>query len=142
MHQQVRTRTTKSREDDAERPDEGLLDILSLLKNVNLRSAGGTNLDDGGEFVFSVHHAEGDDTADQQAADILTVKGYAASVYRVEYCLVDDRKGALLDCIRSKAAELDEPIVEVHVLTSERDRRVPVQIVTRSMLSQRNVDTA
>jgi len=137
MHQQVRTSTTRNRGEDAAKPRPGgLHEILSLLQGVNLRSAGGTNLDNGGMFVFSVHHEEGDDTADQRACDVLEAKGYEAEVYPVSYCLVDDREGALLECIESRAAELKEPILELHVLTSEPDGRVPVQIVTRSMLSR------
>ena len=145
MHQQVRTFTIKSRTDEGAVPEEeGLLDILSILEDLNLRSAGGTNLDEGGEFVFSVRHEEGDDTADIDARDRLRAEGYdSAEVYTVDYCLVDDTKGALLKCIKSKAAELKEPIVEVHVLTSEQDDgRVPVQIVTRSMLARDKTNTA
>lgn len=137
MHQQVRTSTIKTAtNDDAAEKEGSLVDILSILKGVNLRSAGGSNLDEGGEFVFSVHHDEGDDSADERAADLLRRKRYEPTVYKVEYCLVDDREGALLECLQSKETELGEPIVEVHVLTSEPDGRVPVQIVTRSMLSR------
>jgi len=144
MHQQVRTFTTKSRDDESALPEEGgLLDILSILKEFNLRSAGGTNLDQGGQFVFSVRHKPGDDTQDQRARDRLQDEGYkSAEVYTVTYCLVDDTEGALLRCIESKAAELKEPIVEVHVLTSERSGRVPVQLVTGPMLDRGKTSTA
>ena len=139
MHQQVRTMTRKARSESAgAKPDEGsLIDILTLLKETNLRSAGGKDLDRRGEFVFSVHHADGDDTADQRACDILKGKGYPAEVFQVEYCLVDDQEGALLACIESTWPMMKQPVVELHVGTAEEsDGRVPVQIVTRSMIER------
>ena len=77
MHQQVRTMTRKAPSDSAgAKPDEGsLIDILTLLKDTNLRSAGGKDLDRRGEFVFSVDHDDGDDTADQRACAVLKEQG-------------------------------------------------------------------
>ena len=139
MHQQVRTMTKKTRSENAgAKPDEGsLIDILTLLQGTNLRSAGGKDLDRRGEFVFSVHHADRDDTADQQACDLLRANGYPAEVFQVEYCLVDDQAGALLACIESSVAVMKQPVMEIHVGTAdESDGRVPVQIVRRSMIAR------
>lgn len=139
MHQQVRTMTRKAPSDSAgAKPDEGsLIDILTLLKDTNLRSAGGKDLDRRGEFVFSVHHDDGDDTADQRACAVLKSKGYPAEVFQVKYCLVNDSEGALLECIEKTLADTKEPVVELHVGTAEEsDGRVPVQIVTRSMIER------
>ena len=83
-----------------------------------------------------MHHDDGDDTADEKARNILNGEGYEAEVFQVRYCVLEDREGALLECIESTAAEMKEPVIEVHVLTAEPDRRVPVQIVTRSMLNR------
>jgi hypothetical protein len=139
MHQQVRTMTRKAPSDSAgAKPDEGsLIDILTILRTTNLRSVGGKDLDRRGEFVFSVHHEEGDDSADLAARDVLRDKGYRAELFKVECCLLEDEEGALLKCIENTKAETKEPVVELHVGTAEKsDGRIPVQIVTRSMIER------
>ena len=141
MHQQVRTSTRKRPQSDGPgtlAADRGsLIEILEILdaERVNMRTAGGRDLDRGGQFVFAVHHGEHDDGTpddgpDQEAKKLLDGKGYRAEVVGVEHCLVDDRPGSLLACIRNTEA-VAGPIFEIFVGTSESDGRVPVQITTR-----------
>ena len=138
MHQQVRTSITKSRSDGSRGElDEGdLVEILRLLKVKNLRSAGRVKLDDRDEFVFSVRHRKGDDTQDQSACDILKNEGYDARVCKVSHLLLDDEEGALLAFVEQVENDEKEPAIEVHILTSEPNKQVPVQVVTRSMLNR------
>ena len=59
----------------------------------------------------------------------------------MKYCLVNDSEGALLECIEKTLADTKEPVVELHVGTAEEsDGRVPVQIVTRSMIERGRPD--
>jgi hypothetical protein len=138
MHQQVRTSIRKTRSDGARGGlDEGdLVEILRLLKVKNLRSAGRVRLDDSDEFVFSVRHRKGDDTQDQHACKILTDEGYDARVCEVRHLLLDDEEGALLAFVEQVENDEEEPAIEVHILTSEPNKMVPVQVVTRSMVER------
>jgi hypothetical protein len=137
MHQQVRVsirRTSTSGPSVA--LDEGsLVDILTLLQGKNLRSGARMNFESGGEFVFSVRHARNDDTADQEACDILNDDRFQARLVKVREFLLDDREGALLRCIRSFEVRAREPVIEVHVGAPEPNGKVPVQLVTRTMLN-------
>ena len=138
MHQQVRLSTLKARRATAGvTADEGsVVGILTLLKKMNLRSAGRTYLAEGGEFVFSVRHEGNDGRADQRACNLLKRNKYEAKVYEVESRLLEDREGALVEYINEIETAMDEPVIEVHVLTPEPDGQVPVQLVTRSMLNR------
>ena len=82
MHQQVRCliRSTRTASARATLDEESLVEILTLLSGTQLRSAGRVHADGGGEFVFSVDHRPGDDSADNDARDIL--RDYGAEVYR------------------------------------------------------------
>jgi hypothetical protein len=110
----------------------GLVDILQRLleADVNLRTAGGRDLDAGGTFVFSVHHAEGDDEPDHQAAGLLRDHGYDAEVVKVRECVVSDEPGSLLNCIQE--AEAESPVYEIFVGTPDEEGHIPIQIVTRA----------
>jgi hypothetical protein len=110
----------------------GLVDILRTLLDagVNLRTAGGRDLDKGGDFVFAVHHRDGDDDPDYEAAKLLREKGYTAEVYRVRDCIVSDEPGSLLRCLEETERERG-PIYEIFVGTHDDDGHIPIQIVTR-----------
>jgi hypothetical protein len=138
MHQQVRTSIRKSLADGfrEQLDEESLIDILTLLKVKNLRSAGRMHVEGGDEFVFSVRHRKGDNKPDEDARNLLQSSDYEARVCEVRNFLLDDREGALLERIEQVEAEMGEPVIEVHVLTSEPNRKVPVQLVTQSMLDQ------
>jgi len=139
MHQQVRCLIRKAAQDDAARAvldEESLVEILTLLSGTQLRSAGRVHADGdgGGEFVFSVQHAKGDDAADQKARDLLRGEDYEAEVYKVKSFDLNHKEGALLESIRIVEAEMGEPVIEVYVAAAEPNRKIPVQLVTRSML--------
>jgi hypothetical protein len=138
MHQQVRLSRPKARRDGSMADERNIAAILTLLTKWNLRSVGRTYLGDGGEFVFSVRHEEGDDQPDHDACDHLNAKGdYGAEVYTVESDLLDDHEGALLEYINAfEKDKKHDPVIEVHILTPEDSGQVPVQLVTRSMLKR------
>lgn len=139
MHQQVRTSIRRARSDGTTGrvEEESLVEILTLLKGTNLRSAGRVKLDDGGEqFVFSVQHGDGDDTADEDACDILNGANFEAEVVKVKHYVLNHRPGALVNGIKRLEASKKEPVIEVHVGAAEPDGKVPVQLVTRSMLKR------
>ena len=142
MHQQVRTSTTKSgsesRGPGAAYDDSGsLIDILTKLAEggVNLQAAGGFGLDrKDGTFVFSVHHGVNDDDGPgEDAARLLRDNGYDARAVLVHHCVVSDKSGSLLDCI--KEVEREGP-VEIHVGTQGDYDGIPIQVVTRAALER------
>lgn len=137
MHQQVRTSTTRTGSGSpgpgAMAAEGGLVHILTTLLDagVNLRTAGGRDLDKGGDFVFSVHHEKDDDQPDEAAAKLLRDVGYAdADVYRVRECIVSDEPGSLLRCIQETERERG-PVYEIFVGTHDDEGDIPIQIVTR-----------
>jgi hypothetical protein len=140
MHQSVRTSSTKTGSGGggpgAMADTGGLVDILETLlgAGVNLRTAGGRDLDEGGPFVFSVHHAEGDDEPDHQAAALLREHGYDAGVFKARECVVSDEPGSLLRCIRK--AQEESPIYEIFVGTPDEEGHIAVQIVTKADLKR------
>ena len=143
MHQQVRTSTTKTGSGSpgpgAAWDDRGsLVDILTILgeAGVNLQAAGGTNLDNGGDFVFSVHHgAEDDDGPGEEAASLLRKRGYDAEPVQVHHCVVSDSSGSLLECIQQ--VEREGPF-EIHVGTQGDYDGIPIQITTRAALDRKS----
>ena len=138
MHQQVRTTTTKTGStSDGPGPmyDEGgLVDILRILEEagINLRAAGGRDLDDGGVFAFAVEHhdKDGDPDGKSKAAQLLEREGYKAYDVKVHDCYVTDEPGALRKCIEE--VEARSPVYEIFVGTPEPDGRIPVQLTTRA----------
>ena len=139
MHQQVRTSIRRTSSDDTSGriEEESLVEILTLLTGTNLRSAGRVRLDSGDEqFVFSVQHVDDDDAPDQEACDILKGANYEAEVFKVQHYVLSHRPGALFNRIKRLEKSKKEPVVEVHVGAAEPDGKVPVQLVTRSMLNR------
>jgi hypothetical protein len=114
----------------------GLVDILQRLleAGVNLRTAGGRDLDTGGTFAFSAHHEDDDDHADEQAAELLRDAGYDAQVFAVRDCVVSDEPGSLLRCIQE--AEAESPVYEIFVGTPDEEGHIPIQIVTRADIGE------
>ncbi len=136
MHQQVRTSTKKTGSGSdgpgAMADAGGLVDILRILEEggMNLRTAGGRDLDDGGEFVFAVeHHLKGTEGATERAVELLLEEGYGARQVEVHDCMVRDEPGALRKCITE--AEAKNPVYEIFVGTPE-DGQIPIQITTRA----------
>lgn len=136
MHQQVRTKTTKTGSNSpgpgAMADEGGLVDILTLLRDagISLRAAGGRDLDEGGIFAFAVDDSANDELIDS-AVHVLREAGYHdADKYDVHHCLVEDKRGSLLKCIRD-AQENDGAVYEVFVGTPEASG-IPVQLTTRA----------
>jgi hypothetical protein len=104
-----------------------LLDLLAA-EGFNLRTAGGRGIETGGEFVFAVDDEDDPDKASKCAA-FLARNGYR-DVRLVEpfMCEVDDRVGALRDCLAKLASE-GRRVDEVFVGTP-RKGKVPVHVTT------------
>jgi hypothetical protein len=139
MHQQVRTSTKKSGATDgpgAMADEGGLVDILQILldEKINLRTAGGRDLDRGGEFVFAVAHERDDDGPAEAAAQLLRRNGYRARVVRVRECLVNDEPGALLRCIEE--AEASEGAVHEIFVGTPEEGGIPIQLTSRAALEE------
>ena len=138
MHQQVRTTSTKSGSGSpgpgAMADEGGIVDILQILGDagVNLQTAGGRDLDRGGEFVFAVHHEDEDDGPGEEAAALLRERGYGtARTVHVHECSVADEPGGLLGCIQD-IERTDGPVYEIFVGTPDADGSITVQITTRN----------
>jgi len=140
MHQQVRTSPTKSGSGSpgpgAMADTGGIVDILQILveAGVNLQTAGGRDLDRGGDFVFAVHHDGEDDGPGEEAARLLQERGYRnARTVHVHECSVADEPGGLLGCIQ-RIEGTDGPVYEIFVGTPDADGGIPVQITTRKSI--------
>jgi hypothetical protein len=139
MHQQVRTSPTRTGSGSpgpgAQAAEGGVVDILQILVDarVNLQSAGGCDLDQGGEFVFAVHHDDDDDRPNNEAARLLREHGYPARAVKVHHCYVNDEPGGLLGCIK-KIEAADGPITGIFVGTPDEEDGIPVQLTTRRSL--------
>ena len=140
MHQQVRTSTKKTGSDSdgpgAAVDPGGLVDILRILEEarINLRTAGGRDLDEGGVFVFAVDHAgkstENSLERPSKAVEALRRAGYDAHDVEVRDCYVSDTPGALRACIEE--AEAASPVYEIFVGTPEKNGKIPLQITSRA----------
>jgi hypothetical protein len=148
MHQQVRMSTKKTGSGSpgpgAKWDDEGSLeDILTILRDadvgldLNLQAAGGRDLDEGGEFVFSVHHGEKDDDHYAEAAvKLLEDEGYAPRIVPVHTCVVTDQRGNLLACIQD-AQERQGPVYEIFVGTQGDYDGIPIQVTSREVVERK-----
>jgi hypothetical protein len=111
-----------------------LLALLELLadKGYNLRTAGGAGIETGGEFTFAIDDG-GDEHRAQECAAMLAENGYArVRVVEPHLCEVDDRIGALRDCLK-ELREAGRQIDEIFVGTP-RNNKVPVQVTTIVMV--------
>ena len=148
MHQQVRMSTKKpgsgSPGPGAKWDEEGSLeDILTILRDadvgldLNLQAAGGRDLDEGGEFVFAVHHGEeNDDRSAEAALQLLKGKGYDPRIVPVHTCVVTDERGNLLECIQN-AQERQGPVYEIFVGTQGAYDGIPIQITSRENVERK-----
>ena len=80
-----------------------LLDVLAG-GGYNLRIAGGCGIETGGVFAFAVEDG-GDENKASECAAFLEKSGYrSVKVVEPFVCEVDDRKGALRDCLTKLAS--------------------------------------
>jgi hypothetical protein len=90
MHQQIRVVVPIS-------SPPNLATVLEVLERarINIVAVGGSNVEHGGEFGFAVDHAQ------QIAAEEALQKAHIRHrVVDVEECVVENRPGALLECVR------------------------------------------
>jgi hypothetical protein len=108
-----------------------LVEILTVLKNAgfNLRSAGGSQIEFGGEFTFWVdgrNDNEDHDAAAHAAKQLLESEGWPAQVFEVRAKRLHDHSGSLLEWVQEIADE-GLLIQDIHVGTKDDDG-IPVQI--------------
>ncbi len=120
MHQQIRVEVPAGSPPNLEA-------VLQILKDagINIIAVGGSNVEHGGEFGFAVDH-------DQQAAAVQALEGarLRPRVVDVTLCLLDNRPGALLECI-GQANQGHRPrrlIRDIAVGIPDAEGRVPVQV--------------
>ncbi len=122
--------------DPLEVPQRALVRVLDLLakEGYNLRYAGGSKIEAGGEFVFAIDD-DGDEDRASKCAAFLERNGYQrVRVVEPYLCEVEDKVGALRDCLDKLASE-GRQVDEIFVGTP-RDGRVPVHITSlRSVAS-------
>ena len=143
MHVQVRASTTGSAfpDDDEDNdtavsatyPAGRLLGILEFLadQGFNLRSAGGRQIELGGEFAFAVDPRDSDtdhEAAAQAAVSALNDAGFDARVVEVQVRFLDDEPGALRDFVSNVKSQ--GLLIEEISVGTPRDGRIPVQIYT------------
>jgi hypothetical protein len=124
MHKQIRTKPSKSPAD--------LREFLAVLeaKGVNIEAAGGGEVEHGGEFAFAVEHHKED-----SAKEILEKAGYEPRIVDVDHCALDNRPGALLECVAKvaeKNARLGRVIRDISVGVPDKDKRIQVQIYSEA----------
>jgi hypothetical protein len=120
MHLQIRTKPALSPPDLA-----AFLTVLAE-NEVNMLSAGGCDIEAGGEFIFSVEH----DT-ERDVMAILERAGYEPQLVEVEVCAVADEPGQLLECItaiREQNVLAGRVIRDITVGVPDADGRLQVQV--------------
>jgi hypothetical protein len=132
MHQQIRSSTAKSPPDLA-----AFLAVLAAADPpVNIRLAGGSDVERGGEFAFAIDDHE-DEAAEEAEIErikrILTAAEYTFTVVEPHLCWVDpDEPGALLSCIQEANALYAGTGKRIRDLTSgkarDEDGFIPVQV--------------
>ena len=113
-----------------------LAEMLTFLKSkgFNLRAAGGTQIEFGGEFTFWVDGRSADEDHDQAAhaaRRLLVKEGWAAQVYEVRAEHLTDESGTLLDFVQ-RVTDDGLLIQDIHVGTKD-DEGIPVQIFAVSV---------
>jgi hypothetical protein len=142
MHQQIRSSTAKSPPD--------LAAFLQVLANadppVNIRLAGGSDIELGGEFAFAIEHEDEQQEEVELARiqQILSDAEYSFAVVEPFLCWVDpDEPGALLACILEANAANAGTGKVIRDLSSgkprEEDGMIPVQVYYAEPRSTRPV---
>src|SRR4051794_3688436 len=133
MHLQVRTVAKQS--------PPNLVDFLTVLEKngIDMLTVGGSNVEQGGEFAFGVKASEEEEEDEaKRIVGILRGAGYRTARYlEVEHCFAEDRAGGLLDCIRSKAAEIEAKggaIKDVALGGPDSDGRILVQFYAEARM--------
>jgi hypothetical protein len=113
--------------DPLDLPMGALVQLLDLLvqNDFDLGMAGGDSIEGGGEFVFAIK----DDSRYDECATLLKDNGYRnVRLIEPQVCHVDDRKGALRDCLRDLIRD-GRRIDEIYVGTPD-EGKIPVHVTT------------
>lgn len=124
MHQQIRTVPAKSPTD--------LQAFLKVLADhgLSIKSAGGSNLEHGGEFAFGL-----DDHEYDRAMDVLARAGYKPRLVDIDYRALVDEAGALLAFvteITDRNLRAGRVIQEIAVGVPDADGLIQVQVYSES----------
>ena len=120
MHQQIRTQPTQSPPD--------LQAFLTVLEEagINIEAAGGSDIEQGGEFAFAVAHG-----VEADALRALKHAGYSPRIVDVSYCALTNEPGQLLGCITGVMTENKQTgrvIKDISVGVPDADGRIQVQV--------------
>jgi len=120
VHLQIRSKATKSP------PDlRAFLEVLAEAE-INIVAAGGSNVEQDGEFAFAVDH-----DMEEQAVAVLEQAGYQPRIVEVGTWFIDNSPGQLLGCVTeaSEANQLTGRVIkDLSVGMPDADGRIPVQI--------------
>jgi hypothetical protein len=122
MHMQIRATPAKS--------PTSLVAFLEVLKGINIVAAGGSNVEQGGEFAFAVAHGE-----ECAAMTALADAGYRPTLVSVETCWMTNAPGQLLACVESvtKAnVAAGRVIKDLSIGVPDQDGRIPVQFYSEA----------
>jgi len=123
MHMQIRATPAKS--------PTSLVAFLEVLKDINILAAGGSNVEQGGEFAFAVAH---DDECAAMTA--LADAGYRPTLVKVETCTLDNVPGALLACV-ARVTDLNAAagrvIKDISIGVPDAKGQIPVQIYSEAI---------
>jgi hypothetical protein len=125
MHQQIRVVPARS--------PANLPELLSVLAEAgfNLASAGGSEIENGGEFAFGFEHAEDDEAEYERAITVLEAERYKPRRVDVDVCLLTNEPGQLLECITGIAqqnVQLGRSNREIAVGVPNADGLIQVQV--------------
>jgi len=121
MHLQLRTDPSMSP------PDlDAFLGVLEKA-GINMLAAGGSSIEDGGEFAFAV-----EDGSEQEAKSVLEAAGYHPRIVEVDLCwITSDTPGQLRKCVaavRRQNARTGRRIKDMAIGAPDSRGHVPVQI--------------
>ena len=137
MHAQGRSKPAKSPAD--------LAAFLQVLADhgISIQSAGGSNVEQGGEFAFGLEHDEGDNGPYQEAIQALESAGYTVRFVEadvdpeLQVYSIPNSPGTLLEAVldaRGKNEGTGRVIKDITIGTADVDGRVRVQIYSEDPL--------
>jgi hypothetical protein len=123
MHMQIRATPAKS--------PTSLVEFLTVLQGINIVAAGGSNIEQGGEFAFAVEHGQECD-----AMALLADAGYRPTLVKVDTCPLDNVPGALLACVTrvtNQNAAAGRVIKDISIGVPDANGQIQVQIYSESV---------
>lgn len=135
MHAQARSKPAKSPAD--------LAAFLQVLANagINIQSAGGSDLELGGEFAFGLEHDDGDDGPYDTAILALAKAGYSVRLVdsgdddRLQVYSVPNQPGKLFECVQDATDKNGtvRAIKDIAIGTPDIDNQIRVQIYSEDV---------